>query len=150
MARALSAELGLPARDAFRCADRVLAALADNDRHTRILRIQAGHEAKRSADAANWYAGTRPYGWRSVGHGQLEPVPVEQEMIDWMLRQREQGYGWENITRRLNEAVPAMPAPMGGRWHMSTVRRIVNRGRGWAPPSTLADHLNEGVRARGL
>lgn len=128
--------------------DLAAVILADRkawERRDRTLRIQKAHEAKRNAQDQEWYAGTRPYGWRSVGHGKLEAVELEQRVIDWMLRQREAGYGWANITERLN-GPQGPPAPQGKAWHMSTVRRIVARGRGWQPPPSYAEVLERGPR----
>lgn len=109
----------------------LIAAQQAHEREQRTLRIQRALEAKRERQGEDWHAGTRPYGWRSVGHGVLEPVPVEQQVIVWLLRQREAGYGWRSITDELNRA--GTPSPSGGRWHMTTVRRVVNRGRDWRP-----------------
>ena len=120
------------------CCDECVCKVRALDAARVVERLRRGREAKNGG----WQAGNPPYGWRSRGFGHLEPIRTEQLVLDWIFRQRAQGYGWENITNRLNEG--GTPGPKGGRWYVSSVRRIVARGRD-LPAGAQPDAIGQGA-----
>jgi len=140
IARALLAQPDAPGshRRALEVATATIVAAGEWDTADKVRRLQAGRRAKQAN--GGWHAGTPPYGYRSQGHGSLTAVPAELEVAAWIVRQREQGFGWQKIADALNSA--GTRGPSGGAWHQSTVRRIVARGRDYVPLAAVADEGN--------
>jgi DNA invertase Pin-like site-specific DNA recombinase len=52
------------------------------------------------------------------------PVSLDQELVEWIVKQHGAGNGWSAIARKLNDH--DVPTAQGGsKWHPSTVRYIV-------------------------
>ena len=101
--------------------DDILAVLALKAAR-KSRRIRAAH--RRRQDAGLWRGGSPPYGYR-LQDGRLVADPAEQGVIGWMEAQRQQGASYALIAAGLNDRM--VPTRLGGMWHASTVRNILER-----------------------
>lgn len=93
-------------------------------RAERVARLQAGR-LEALADPER-HLGPPPYGYKAAGRGRLAPVPAELKVVEWIMRQRERGFGFPTIVEELQRA--GTEPPRGRSWSVSTVRLIVARG----------------------
>ena len=84
------------------------------------LRDARKHKAARGGHAV----GGPPFGYRP-GDWNLEEDPTEQETLALIRRLHAEGSNPSDIARRLNDA--GLRSKRGGRWHPTSVRRIVGR-----------------------
>jgi len=99
----------------------VLASVAQWEREAIGERVQAALDYKRSRGEK--LGGQAPYGQRLAADGvHLEADPAEAAVVDLVRALRADGVSIRRISERLN----AQGAPCrGGRWHPTTVARIV-------------------------
>lgn len=100
----------------------VLAAMAQFERDVIAERVEAALSYKKSMGQI--YARV-PYGVRDVGEGKLEQVDAEMEIVVEILRRHGDGESLRDISGSLNQR--EVPTKMGGRWHASTIKCIVDR-----------------------
>lgn len=86
-----------------------------------VKRLKGGRRTK--AAAGGFAYGSPAYGFTSVD-GELVDAPGEAEHRAQMRAWREEGVGIREICRRLNDA--GVPAKRGGKWHPSTVARLLD------------------------
>lgn len=106
------------------CAVALLRELQVIERGRRVARLREANQRRR--EEGPWFAGMAPYGYKYVGDGRMEPVPAHLAVCAWICQQRARGFAWRQITEALNAA--GTPAPRGGSWNVTTVRRIALRG----------------------
>ena len=115
--------------------DRILAAQRERER----MATRRRKAAKRLSDEGRWGGGSPGYGYspRCICHGERrcsEPPdrqkgwwrvqdPDEAPVAKWMIQERIAGRGFSAIAGELNER--GIPAPRGGKWNASTVRKIL-------------------------
>lgn len=98
------------------------------DAATIARRLRKGRQAKA---ARGGYAGGRPaYGQQAVDK-ELAPVSGEQAVVERVREMRDGGASWRTIADTLNGE--DVPTKAGGRWHPTSVRRLVD------PASRVAD-----------
>ncbi len=99
----------------------VMGAAAQLERGLIVKRLKSGRRQK--AESGGYATGSPPYGQRVVDH-QLIEHPQEAAVLRQMRAWAAEGVGVRAIARRLNDA--GVPAKRGGRWHPSTVARLVD------------------------
>lgn len=114
--------------------DRIMAAERERQRMAKRRR----NAARRLSDAGRWGGGKPGYGYaaRCLCHGQArcpDPQhtagwtrvqdPGEARTVRWMIGQRIAGRGFLAIAAGLNGE--RIPAPRGGKWNATTVRKIL-------------------------
>ncbi len=62
---------------------------------------------------------------RQAGKQLGKPSTIDRKVVQRIIKQREAGHGTKTIAATLTQA--GVPAPMGGAWSYSTVRRVVER-----------------------
>ncbi len=92
------------------------------------LRDARRHKAARGGHAV----GGSPFGYRP-GDWDLEEDPAEQEVLREIARLHAEGSNSSDIARRLNDL--GLCSKRGGRWHPTSVRRIVGRMLSGARPA---------------
>lgn len=100
----------------------VLGAVNEYERAMIRLRLNAGR--RRKAEQGGFAFGSPPYGYRAEGKT-LVPDESEQSALRRIRQLRSEGGSLPAIAATL-EAEGHRPK-RGGRWHVETVRRIVNR-----------------------
>lgn len=98
--------------------------IADMERDLGIERMRQAHRVRREQGIAY---GKVPYGYRSKrvdGEDRLVPDPIEMYTLKLMQQLREEGYAYNAIATKLNEA--GAPA-RGKKWYAKSVSRILQR-----------------------
>jgi hypothetical protein len=62
---------------------------------------------------------------RQAGKQLGKPSTIDRKVVQRIIKQREAGHGTKTIAAKLTQA--GVPAPMGGAWSYSTVRRVLER-----------------------
>jgi site-specific DNA recombinase len=101
---------------------RILDAVAEYERMRIKLRTKAALAVKKTRGEL---VGGVPFGFKLAGDGvHLEPDPAEQIILGRVLELRSSGMTIRAIANRMNDnQIPAR----GGRWHHTTVARILDR-----------------------
>lgn len=99
----------------------VMGAAAQLERGLIVKRLKSGRRQK--AESGGYATGSPPYGQRVVD-GELVEHPEEAAVLRQMRAWATEGVGVRAIARRLNDA--GICAKRGGRWHPSTVARLVD------------------------
>lgn len=111
----------------------VMGAANQLERGLVIARLQGGRRRKKLAGG---YIGGRPgYGY-AVQHGQLVPIPEEQEVLTWLREEHGRGRTFQSLADELNER--GVPAKLGGLWRLNTVRSVLVNSAGRQPAGTSA------------
>jgi len=92
----------------------IMMAFAELESDLIGARVREAHQANQVRGIKG--PGLRPYGWRAGKDRRLEPVPEEQETIEFIRAEREAGRTWADCARILNRLS----------------RRTVS-GRAWSP-----------------
>jgi DNA invertase Pin-like site-specific DNA recombinase len=100
----------------------VIGGIAQLDRALLNKRLKAGREAKKASGGRA--SGRPPYGWRSVGKGELMPVPEEQEALKLMVSMRAKGSTLPEICAVLTQA--GYLTKSGGEWFPTTVKNLLD------------------------
>jgi DNA invertase Pin-like site-specific DNA recombinase len=101
----------------------ILGAIAQYEREVIRLRLVAGLERKKLA--GGFTGGGVPYGYESR-HGELVPVPAEQEAVRLICTLHRQGRSYRSIAEALESRGIRSHAPSGN-WRPNTIRAIVLR-----------------------
>lgn len=99
----------------------VLGAVSQLEAGMIRRRLKRGREHK--AAQGGYAHGAPAYGYRA-SDGELVPDEAEQEVVEAVLRMRRDGASLRDIARHLNSQ--GIPSKRGGRWHPTTVARVVN------------------------
>ena len=102
----------------------VLVSVAQWERETIAERTKTALEQKKAM--GEYAGGTRPFGFELDGT-RLVAIPGEQDAITLILDLREQGRTLREIAAELTER--GIETKRGGRWHIQTVKNILNRTR---------------------
>lgn len=100
----------------------VLGAVSEFERSLIRLRLQRGRAIK--AEHGGYAYGSPPYGLKAEG-GELIPVPEEQEAIRLATDLRKRGCSLREVGIALWDA--GHLSKRGGRWHPTTVARMLSR-----------------------
>ncbi|MDQ6810788.1 MAG: recombinase family protein [Actinomycetota bacterium] len=105
----------------------VMGAAAQLERGMIVARMQGGRSRKHKNGG---YAGgpTVPFGQRVEGkgrHARRVDNPDETAAVTEILQLRGAGLTLQDIANRLNDA--EIPTPRGGRWHVTSVVRVLRR-----------------------
>jgi DNA invertase Pin-like site-specific DNA recombinase len=84
-------------------------------------------EALASKRADGYRVGEIPLGFTAGEDGKLTPMVEEQQVIDRVVRLRNEGLGYLRIAKALNR--DGVPAKKGGKWYAKTVRGVLERIR---------------------
>lgn len=97
-----------------------------------VAQFEAEIGAERTTDAlahlrasGRKTGGDAPYGCIAGPDGVLRPEPYEAQVIESMLAMRERGQSLRSIVETLN--ANAIPARRGKAWHLTQVKRIIDR-----------------------
>jgi DNA invertase Pin-like site-specific DNA recombinase len=124
-----SAECSLLTEDAEDPARRlirqVLGAVAEYERSIIALRLRAGRRRKAASGGYAGY-GSPPLGWTARG-GELVVSDAERCVVERIVVLRAESMSYRQVAHRL-EAEGLRPK-RGGRWHATTIARIVERHR---------------------
>lgn len=92
------------------------------------MSLKAIQQAKKDGGHSGHIGGQPPYGWRSVGHGVLEPVTDEQRVLKRIVHMHEDGLSYYAISAKLN-ATGAPTKNGGSTWYPSTVKSVLKAAR---------------------
>jgi len=98
-----------------------MGAAAHLERGLIVKRLKSGRRAK--AERGGYATGAPAYGQQAVER-ELAEHPDEATTLEQPRAWHTEGVGVRNIARRLNNA--GIPSKRGGRWHPTTVARLVN------------------------
>ncbi|MCW3472666.1 recombinase family protein [Rhodococcus pyridinivorans] len=99
----------------------VMGAAAQLERGLIVKRLKSGRRQK--VESGGYATGAPPFGQRAID-GALVEHPEETAVLRQVRAWAAEGVGVRAIARRLNEA--GIPSKRGGRWHPSTVARLVD------------------------
>jgi DNA invertase Pin-like site-specific DNA recombinase len=107
----------------------ILGAVSEYERSMINLRLRSGRQRKK--ERGGYASGSPPFGWEAID-GDLVPV-VEQQAVRRRIRAlHDDGHSIRQIAENLNrDSVPTKRD--GGRWHPTSVARILQSRDGSAP-----------------
>lgn len=130
-----------PMRTAMRQMRGVFAQL---DRGLIRKRLREGRETK--GELGGYAYGAPRFGYRAEDN-ELAPEPAEQEALARMQQLQGEGLGVRAIARQLNE--DGVPSKRGGRWHPTTVARLLDdNARAAANKRSARERLRKKEEAR--
>ncbi|MBX9687712.1 MAG: recombinase family protein [Candidatus Obscuribacterales bacterium] len=110
------------------CIITVLLAFAELERNMILARVDEGKN--RVKEAGFYSGGANPYGWMSTGSQgkrELKEHPIEQPILQEIIRLSDTGLSFSGIAVHLNKQ--GIPAKRGGKWTQSSIGSILTRQR---------------------